>query len=244
MGRSLEELDPRLKIVGAVALGACAWHAGVLGLAVYAAALVLACLALGAFRPQGLRILRAGLIFVAAWTLLVFLLALRKAWPGQEPLLQAVRLAAPEAISAAGLSGARLLIMLLTGLGLALAASARQLGLALAWALRPVLGRRAWQSALALALMVHFLPLVWETLDRVRLAMRMRRVGGPPWKRMALTAQAALRILGQRTWTQALAVAARGLDRPEAWQPDFPGGAAQWLLGACVLAAAAGLAFI
>ncbi|THB64264.1 MAG: ABC transporter [Desulfovibrio sp.] len=229
-------LDPRLKILLAVALGVLAWRAGPIGLAAFAFIVGVAALAVGALLPQGLRILRSGFLFVAVWTLLVFLLGLRSP--------EGVWEAAPEAAQAAVLSGARLCTMLLIGLSLALSASARQLGLALSWALRPVLGSRAWQVALSMALMVHFLPLAWQTLAQVRSAMRLRRVGGPPWSRMALLAKAGLRVMGQRTWSQAVAVTSRGLDRPGAWQPCFDSSPLEWLAGLGVILAGIGLSLV
>lgn len=209
--------DPRAKAGAALALGLFAWKSGWPGLALYALGLAPACLALGAFRAEHLKTFRAVLLFALFWTLAVFCLS---AWD----------LGAGPALSRAALLGARLAVLLLAGLVLALSTPPRQLGLALCWALRPALGKRAWKTALGLALMVHFLPLAGETLRRVRLALRLRGANLSPARRALLLAQAGLRCLAGRTWDHTLALATRGLDRPEAWTPDFPPAAADLLL--------------
>jgi biotin transport system permease protein len=130
----------------------------------------------------------------------------------------------------------------LFGLGLVLAAttSTRALGMAIGKLFRPVLGRNAWQVALALALMVHYLPLAWSTLSTIRssIALRCPDLG---WRRrVLLLPQAGIRTLAQTTWSQTLAVAARGLDGPEAWDHPMP---LSWrdAAGAAVMLAFAGL---
>ncbi|RXF76972.1 cobalt transporter, partial [Desulfovibrio sp. DS-1] len=55
---------------------------------------------------------------------------------------------------------------------------------------------------------------------------------------------AVLRILGQRTWTQTVAVAARGLDRPEAWRPDFPFRPVRWALALLLVGLGVGMTFL
>jgi biotin transport system permease protein len=148
------------------------------------------------------------LIFLLLWTGLKFGLDLLDA-----PALLAAR--------QASLLGLRLAVLLLLGLCLSLAGSSRQYGLALTWALRPALGARAWKAGLALALLLHYLALCAETYGAVCATVRLRRPSGPAWRRALLTLQALLRVLGQKTWEQAVALAARRLDSPEAWTARF-----------------------
>lgn len=113
-------------------------------------------------------------------------------------------------------------LALLSGIGILLTlwASPRALGLSLAWLLRPFLGSYAWRPALALALMIHFLPITQQTIHNIRQSMVKRHPYGKI-RRIVLLPAAVLRILSQKTWHQTVAVAMRGLDTPEAWTPHF-----------------------
>lgn len=219
--------DARVKVLLALTFGILTWNAGWPGLALYALALICLAFTLAGFAAANARAARAYLIFAALWTAVKLGLDL---WAGLE---------FTRALAGSALLGGRLAVVLLIGLVLAQSTSARSLGLALAWFMRPVLGRRAWKAALALALMIHFLPLAWSASDGVRLGMRTR--GELPWKKRLIVFPAALlsRLAGA-TWDQTLAVAARGLDRPEAWRPDFKAGALAWPAG--LAAATLGLA--
>lgn len=253
--------DPRLHLLLAGSYGVLVWHLPPLGLAVVAAGLA------GLFAASPLRRrLRPGMLrghawFVLVWVVLRFALAclgpaaapvsvigtggdageggvfdaLRFAWPDGPLLAHAAREAA--------LLGVRLALLIGIGLALALAASPRALGLALVWLLRPVLGARAWQPALGVALMVHFLPMAQGTFAHVSRAANLR--GPLPLRRRALLLPAAvLRILGQRTWTQTVAVAARGLDHPEAWRPGFAFRPARWCMALLLVGLGAGMTFL
>lgn len=254
--------DPRLHLLLAGCYGVLVWHLPPLGLAVVAAGLA------GLFVASPLRRrLRPGMLrghawFVLVWVALRFALAclgspevpdapgigdagvggfgeaggvfgaLRFAWPDAPLLAHAARESA--------LLGVRLTLLIGIGLALALAASPRALGLALVWLLRPVLGARAWQPALGVALMVHFLPMAQGTFTQVSRAADLR--GPLPLRRRAVLLPAAvLRILGQRTWTQTVAVAARGLDHPDAWQPDFPFRPVRWAVALLLVGLGVGM---
>ena len=118
--------------------------------------------------------------------------------------------------------GLRLATLLFLGMVLALSTSARSLGLAVSWAVKPFVGReRAWKVALSLSLMVHFLPMCLSTMSAMREAYDRRCAGSGFFRRMVIVPQAVLRNLGQKTWNQTLALAGRGLDSPDAWRPDF-----------------------
>lgn len=223
-------LDPRLKLGTGLALGPAAWLLDPAWVAVGAACLFVVVGALASARPLGWTMVRRLLFFVLLWTAvkigldLVSGLALRAA--GLAGLILAVRL-----------SG-----LLLLGLALALSTSTRALGMAAAWALRPVVGReRAWRTALSLALMVHFLPLCLATMEQVSSAFRQRCPRGGLSRRLTVVPLAVIRNLGQKTWSQTLAVAGRGLDDASAWEPDFAWNNADtlWLavLGALLFAA-------
>jgi biotin transport system permease protein len=238
------------------------WHLPPLGLAVVAAGLA----GLFAATPlrRGLRpgMLRGHAWFVLVWVMLRFALAClgpaetssvpvigNNGGAGASGVFDALRLAWPDgpllahAARESALLGTRLALLIGIGLALALAASPRALGLALVWLLRPVLGARAWQPALGVALMVHFLPMAQGTFTQISRAANLR--GPLPLRRRAVLLPAAvLRILGQRTWTQTVAVAARGLDRPEAWRPDFPFRPARWAMALLLAGLGVGMTFL
>ncbi len=256
-----EPPDPRLHLLLAGCYGVLVWHLPPLGLAVVAAGLA------GLFVATPLRRrLRPGMLrghawFVLAWVVLRFALAclgtaetpplpvIGGEGDGGGGLFDALRLTWPDgpllahAARESALLGVRLALLIGIGLALALAASPRALGLALVWLLRPVLGARAWQPALGIALMVHFLPMAQGTFTQVSRAADLR--GPLPLRRRAVLLPAAvLRILGQRTWTQTVAVAARGLDRPEAWRPDFPFRPVRWALALLLVGLGVGMTFL
>lgn len=220
-------LDPRIKVLLAVGFGILVWRAGLVGLAAYSCLLGWVCWTLRAGLPGHRHVLKSYGWFLLIWVGAKLALDL---WEGMDPIAAA---------QAAGLLGLRLSCLLLAGLGLALSTSPRQLGMALVWFLRPVMGKLAWQAALALALMVHYLPITWLTFSQVRSSVRQRCSHMSLYRRMLVVGQAVLRSLGQKTWNQALAVACRNLDRPEAWQPVFSSGLGQWAAAGCLAASAA-----
>lgn len=248
--------DPRLHLLLAGCYGVLVWRLPPSGLAVVAAGLAALFMATPLRRRLRPGMLRGHAWFVLAWMALRFALAclgpvegtpatpggdggvfgnLQFTWPDGPLLAHAARESA--------LLGLRLALLIGIGLALALAASPRALGLALVWLLRPVLGARAWQPALGVALMIHFLPMAQGTFAQASRAADLR--GPLPLRRRAVLLPAAvLRILGQRTWTQAVAVAARGLDRPEAWRPGFPFRPAQWALALLLVGLGVGMTFL
>lgn len=229
---TLLALDPRVKILVAVTLGVLAWKTGLLGLIFYIIGLSALCWQLRATLPGQRQVLKSYGWFLLFWTVAKVGLEL---WDGTSMSVAAVE---------AGVLALRLTCLLLVGLVLALATSPRQLGMALTWFLRPVLGNRAWKGALALSLMVHFLPITWLTLAQVRQATLRRCAHLNLFKRMLIVGQSTLRNLGQKTWNQALAVACRGLYKPQAWQPVFRAGVVQWCCGVGFVAVAAALSFV
>ena len=225
----LQNFDPRLKILLGLGLGISVWHSGPLGLGLHF--VLLLCLALlPGLRPAMARGPRQVLSFAGLWALAV--VALR--------LVDGLRFSA--ALAEAGVLGLRLGTLMLLGLVLAASSSPRSLGLGWAALLRPVLRQRAWTVALALALMLDYLPLVLRVLGQVRQTVRRRGAGLSLFSKMSLLAAAGVRAVGLTTWRRATALAARGLDHPGAWRADFALNSAQVMVffGALVASWAVG----
>lgn len=220
--------DARIKVLIAFFFGIVTWKTGWPGLLLYAAALVYLASTLSGFLAANRRAARAFMAFAAIWTAVKFGLDMISGIHWLDALWESALL------------GTRLMVVLLIGLVLAQSTSSRALGLALSWLLRPLLGRHAWKAALALALMIHFLPLAWFASEGVGLGIKTRGPGITIRKRLVLFPTTLLSRLALKTWSQTLAVSARGLDRPEAWRPDFPAATLSWITGMVV--AALGLA--
>ncbi|MGL1863952.1 MAG: energy-coupling factor transporter transmembrane protein EcfT [Pseudodesulfovibrio sp.] len=206
----IRDLDPRLKMAIAMVLGPALWALGPLLVAVCGAILLVMLLPLAASQPLGTKMVRSMFFFVLFWVLM-------------KVTLDAVAGITPIQIAQdSGILALRLISLLMLGLCLALSTSARALGLAVSWAIRPFVGKeRAWKLALSLALMIHFLPLCLSTMTQVKDSTSRRCPDCGFRQRMTIVPQAVIRNLGQKTWNQTLAVAGRGLENPDAWEPDF-----------------------
>ncbi len=213
----LVRLDPRIKILSTIALGILTWHSGLVGLGCYFVVLATLCYQLRSSLPGQSQVIKSYGWFLLLWSVAKVGVDL---WSG---------MSAGVAASGAGMLAFRLTCLLLAGLVLALCTSPRQLGMALTWFLRPVMGKLAWKGALAFALMVHFLPLTWLTLAQVREAVKRRCPDLGLFRRMLLMGQCSIRNLGQKTWNQTLAVACRRLDNQTAWKPVFQPAVVQWV---------------
>nr|WP_321514022.1 cobalt transporter [uncultured Pseudodesulfovibrio sp.] len=206
----LRGLDPRLKLAVALVLGPCLWKVDVIAVTVCIFVLLSIVWPLAAGQPVGFKMIRSLLVFVLFWMAVKMVLDAASEVPLEFIIMDGIQL------------GARLVALLLLGLGLALSTSARSLGLAVSWGLRPLIGKeRAWRAALSLALMIHFLPICLETLARVKEVASRRCLGFGVGVRMRIVPLALVRNLSQKTWNQTLAVACRGLDSSTAWEPDF-----------------------
>lgn len=218
LGQLALKVDARPKILLALLIGLSLWRLPDAVLIPLALAGGLLCFCLGGFARGYLGLWKAGVVFVLVWAGLKFGLDMLGGGADVE-----------SALHAAACLGLRLAVLLLFGLSLAMSASPRRLGLGLAWFLRPALGKRSWRVALSLSLMIHFLPLTWVMATGL-LQNLHRRWPDCPWlKRLHLIPQALLRVISQTTWDQAVAIAARGLDRPEAWLPDRQPHPLEWL---------------
>lgn len=215
--------DPRLKIILAGAAGFLAWRSGPAGLLLYLAMLAgLAVVLRGGRVPLKAALVR-GAIFAGFWAAAKFLFAV---WEGA---------GTDAAVTEAGLLGLRLLVLMGVGFALASSASPREMALGVASMLRPLMGKRAWRPALSLALMIHFLPVALALHERTSVAMAARRVERSRWVRFQLRLSSWLGGLSQEASSQAIAVAARGLDREEAWRVPMPVHAGEWLSGLVLL---------
>jgi len=82
---------------------------------------------------------------------------------------------------------------------------------------RPVLAQNAWRAALALCLMMAFLPRSLRAMKDLRRSLLMRAPNLAPYKRVGLLGLALLRVISSQTWDMTLAIASRNLYRPEPW---------------------------
>ncbi len=125
-------------------------------------------------------------------------------------------------LAASALLFTRLLLLMFTALCLTALCSPRAVGLALSWYLRPLLGNKAWQPALTIALMAQYLPLVFLYLEQINTAARIR---GIPTSGLAYWQYAIphlFKLLHMRSYAGAMAIASRRLDTPDAWQMHQP----------------------
>ncbi|MDC0335756.1 cobalt transporter [Pseudodesulfovibrio sp.] len=206
----VRELDPRLKMAAAMALGPGLWLLDPVLVAVVGVVLFAILRPLTTSQPLGSKMVRSLFVFIIFWVALKSFLDVLSGLPPGHIVMES------------GVLAIRLASLLMLGLSLSLSTSARSLGLALSWFIRPLVGReRAWKLALSLALMIHFLPLCLSAMAQTRETLSRRCPGCGFRQRMAIIPQALLRNLGQKTWNQTLAVAGRGLENPDAWTPDF-----------------------
>ena len=212
---SLSTFDTRLQIIIASVIGILTWHVPVPMLTAYATGILFLGYANSTHHTLGMRAVLTYAYFIFGWAGIKFAL-------GCTPLLSGITPDFTAALITAGILALRLFILIGIGLLLASSNSPRKLGLALSWFMRPFLGKRSWEPALSLALMIHFIPLIQKTFSQVLQAMKLRNPSRSRWQRFILVLQAVLRICAQKTWTQTIAVAARKLDNAQAWQQNVP----------------------
>lgn len=228
----LGAVDGRVVLLLALLFGVLVWRASAAANGLYAAFFAALLAAAGTTLREARRIARWAGTFAVLWG-------------GVKLALDLVGGVPPgPALATAGQLCVRLAALLLLGAAVSALVSPRALGLALAAMTRPVLRGRAWSASLALMLMVHFIPRAWAAFDSARAALRARRVRVSRARAIVLVVEAGTRNLARMTWDQTLAVAARRLDRPEAWVDGSPPRPRDWLAGAAVgvLAALAAVA--
>ena len=200
--------DPRFKVIMAFVAGVCVLRASVPVVVGVLALMALFGHLLRDHYPAARSAMRAYGLLILFW----MTLKVAVDWWEGFPLVQSAE--------AAGILGLRLSALFMTGLVLAMSTSSRALGSAFSWFLKPVMGKNSWQGALALALFIHILPHSWEILSNIMQSVAMRCPGLGFFRKTLVIAQALVRCLSQMTWKQTLAVAARRLDAPDAWQLD------------------------
>lgn len=218
--------DTRLLVALVSVSGILAWVLPWQGTAVFLlAALVITTTAAHELR-EGRAVLAAYGLFVLLWTVSQFLLSLLER-PGEYDA------AAAQAL----LLGARLFTLLGLALAVPLAATPLMLGRTLAWYLRwpvklesricavvfrgrvrPVLAGKVWRIAFALSLMMAFFPRSLRAMKDIRRSLLMRAPHLAPHRKLALMGLALLRVVSAQTWDMTLAIAARGVYRPEPWE--------------------------
>ena len=149
--------------------------------------------------------LRAGLYFILFWLVMTV---------GSDLLLGKPFAASLEAALPLAL---RLLGFTLTGIVFVGMSQPLETGRAVAWALRPILGKQAWKPALALALTAWFLPVTLRLTGRVREGMRARGLRLPWHKKASLLLGTSLRILEDMASELAVGLASRRLDDYRSW---------------------------
>lgn len=223
--------DGRVVLLLALLFGVLVWRAGLAANVLYAAFFAAVLAAGGATAADALRLVR----WIGGFALVWGGVKLGVDVAGGAPLR--------EAADGVVLLVVRLAVLLLLGGVVSALLTPRALGLALAGLTRPLLGRRAWPVSLALLLMVHFVPRALAAFEGARAALRVRRVALPRLRALLLVLEAGARNLARMTWDQTLAVAARRLDAPEAWDERVPLRVADWGAG-CAVAVLAGAAAV
>ena len=229
---ALRAFDARVALLLALLFGALVWRAGLAGNLAYGALFAAVLVAAGATRADARRLARSAAAFALLWASVKLALDLGAGLPARG------------ALASAALLSVRLGALLLMGAALGALVTPRALGLALASLVRPVLGRRAWTAALAVSLMVHFIPRALAAFEGARRALRVRRVRVSRTRALVLVSRAGARNLAGITWDQTLAIAARRLDGPEAWAAAPPPRPRDWLAGIGVAALAVGAALL
>lgn len=126
--------------------------------------------------------------------------------------------AASEALAGALPLAGRLAALTLAGVACVGLSSPIETGRAAVWFIRPVVGRRAWKPALAIALTAWFLPLTLRLFADALTAIRARGLK-LSWRRKAVAAVGAtLRILEKKADELALGLASRRVDDYRSWR--------------------------
>lgn len=236
--RLAQAADPRVFVLLTCLGGILVWRAAFPAVLLYLATALL---------PFGLKTLRgraepgalAGIFrFALFWACLK--LAMDAAsfalsnWPAFADCQAALLTAAGQAL----LLFLQVFALMTAALALTLALSPSMLARAVSWLIRPFAGKNAWKPALAFALMAHYLPRIQRMIRQAKTAALSR---GLPAKGKAFWLLAfphIFRMLARGTWSQAVAIAGRGLDTAEAWtykKPLAPAALVALVLGAAWL---------
>ena len=214
----LQRVDARLKIFMSILAGVCTWQAGPLGLSVFFLTAVLLGWIVAGHGLIGRRQVRGLVLFVGLWT-------------GIKAAMELLE-HNPHWLEDSLILGARLIILILVGISLAALTSRVQVGQAVSSLLRPILGHKSWHGAMALALMIHFIPVSMRVMNTLKQTLALRAQGLSLWLRLRLYVTSVLRNLSRTTWDQTLALAVRGLEEDAAWTGKQSLSSAQWAGGA------------
>lgn len=232
LGSLLFQIDCRLKIIIALVMGILTWSTGSLGLLVYLAmilGLTFVLLEYMLIRPKTLLSIVGFILF----------------WVGLKTIFEVYNgIPVWKAVNSSGLLGTRLTVLVVLGLILTASTSKRQLVVAINWFLGPILGKKSWQGALCLTLLIHYLPLSLRTFNLVKQNISLRLTRLHFFKKCILLIQTTLRILGTETWKQTIGLASRNLDRQEVWQEKIPFVFGHWLGAGLILIFILGLSLI
>lgn len=119
----------------------------------------------------------------------------------------------------------QLACLVLLGLLLAGGFSAYALACAFSWCLRPLRffnNHEGWKLALALALLLNYIPRIFETLDAIRRTCLLRCLPTHGLAYWRLAIPRFFSILAEQTWSQAIAIASRKLDNAKPWDMLAP----------------------
>ncbi len=117
---------------------------------------------------------------------------------------------------------ARLLTLVCLGLVLSFGSTPCELGRAFGWFLQPLMGKSAWKAALALTIMLSFMPRLIVVFQGLHTHFRLRRPRIGLRARAVLFGIAVMRVLSMQSRDLAMAVAARDLYRPDPWRYRKP----------------------
>lgn len=208
-------LDGRLLLIIALISGILIWQLPNLWITPFCAFWVILALISRSHRKVRPSILRGYALFFLFWVgLKIILDTIGLLWQ-KSPLIPETY--APVLIHA-GVLGLRLITMGAVGIFIVGVTSARKLSIAFAWLLKPIMRKNAWKAALAMTLMLRFIPLTQRILRNSRTAVQLRCQSMSIWRRLSLLMGVSLSLLAKQTWVQTIAVASRGLDCPEAWE--------------------------
>ncbi|MDR2456444.1 MAG: hypothetical protein LBE49_07620 [Deltaproteobacteria bacterium] len=213
-------LDLRLLMVLVSALGLCSWLLPWPCLIAFGPSSFVAAWAAWRLRAIPRGAVKAYAAFLILWTLAKLL----------SSLLEAPGAWGPAVYSALEL-GSRLAVMAALALAVPLAATAVEIGRAAGWLLGPMdrllgLFRKkeaesdpglSWRAALAVCLMMSFLPRAIKAVGQLRQALLLRAPSMSSARRLRLLAETLIRVMGSQAWDAALAITARDLYRPEPW---------------------------
>ncbi len=196
--------DPRLIIAMATLCGVLVWTLPPLFLALPVLASIMGCIVVQ--KRISLTLVKAGCIMALAWGVGKFI---------ADTLL--LNMGMEQRLVEAALLTTRLASSVALGLILSAATSPLGLALAVAWALRPILGSRHWKPALTLMVMITWLPRCHDVLSETWAMLQRRAPKMPLHQKLAFLGKAVLHRLEQESLYRSIALVLRNLTTSTAW---------------------------